>query len=225
MKKSFHHYFFLKTLRIIQLVVFSFFYELKIFAARNSESEPEKNKIDMEIMCYHNKALSNAVISNEASGFTLLELLIAMFIISISLSWGVYHWEKYQNRLHLQSAVNNVLSFMERQQAQANYLNQNRTLWLMSGQSWCLVSSITQISDCDEGDGARVYSPYDDVLLVSSTTNRIDFYGVRNTAMPANFILANSAGEISVIISGRGRIRTCSDTISQLPHCEGIKKP
>ncbi|AYA42121.1 prepilin peptidase-dependent protein [Xenorhabdus nematophila] len=168
----------------------------------------------MEYECIHQK-----------NGFTLLELLIAMLIISISLSWGLYHWGKYQHRLHLQSAVNNVLSFMEREQIQANYLNQDRTLWLINGQFWCLVSSVIQISDCNEGDGIRVYSPYDDVLLVSSTTDRIDFYGVRNTAMPASFTLANSAGEISVIISRRGRIRTCSNTISQLPNCEGIKKP
>ncbi|MDX7987100.1 prepilin peptidase-dependent protein [Xenorhabdus sp. 12] len=163
--------------------------------------------------------------NNEQSGFTLLELLIGMFILSISLSWGLYYWGKYQNRLRIQSAVNNVLSFMERQQALANYLNQERTLWLVSGESWCLVSSVTKVSDCEENDGEQLNSPYDDVILPSSTTNRIDFYGIRNTAMPASFILANSADEISVVISGRGRIRTCSNTMSQLPNCEGIKNP
>ncbi|MBI6548865.1 prepilin peptidase-dependent protein [Xenorhabdus lircayensis] len=183
----------------------------------------------MAITCTGNKQRDKAVRNKEIkireqSGFTLLELLIAMFIISISLSWGLYHWGKYQNRLRLQSAVNNVLSFMERQQALANYLNQDRTLWLVMGKSWCL-ASVTKIADCDEGDGERVNSPHDDVFLTSSTTERIDFYGVRNTAMPASFILENSAGEISVVISGRGRIRTCSNTISQLPNCEGIKNP
>ncbi|MDX7990486.1 prepilin peptidase-dependent protein [Xenorhabdus littoralis] len=172
-----------------------------------------------------NRSVNNAINSYEQSGFTLLELLIAMIIISISLSWGLYHWGQYQNRLRLQSAVNNVLSFMERQQALANYLNQERTLWLVMGQSWCLVSSVTKLSNCDDNDGERVISPHNDVFLASSTTERIDFYGVRNTAMPASFILANSAGEISVVISGRGRIRTCSNTISQLPDCEGIKNP
>ncbi|PHM39893.1 peptidase [Xenorhabdus mauleonii] len=161
--------------------------------------------------------------NKQQSGFTLLELLIGMFILSISLSWGLYYWGKYQNRQQLQSAANNVLSFMERQQALANYLNQERTLWLVLGQSWCLVSSATKISDCDEHDSERVNSPHDNVVLASSTTDRIDFYGIRNTAMPASFILANPAGEISVVISGRGRIRTCSNTISQLPNCEGIK--
>ncbi|PHM72134.1 prepilin peptidase-dependent protein [Xenorhabdus kozodoii] len=162
---------------------------------------------------------------NNHNGFTLLELMIAMLIISISLSWGLYHWGKYQNRLHLQSAVHNVLSFMERQQALASYLNQNRTLWLIIGQPWCLVSSVTQITACDEGDGERVYSPHEAVFLSFSTTDHIDFYGIRNTALPASFTLVNPAGDINIILSGRGRIRTCSNTLSQLPQCEGIKNP
>ncbi|MBD2781036.1 prepilin peptidase-dependent protein [Xenorhabdus szentirmaii] len=183
------------------------------------------------------RAKCHAVNNRASLGFTLLELLIVMLIISVSLSWGGYHWGQYQNRLRLQSAVNNVLSFMERQQALANYLNQERTLWLVAGQSWCLISSDTRQSDCSDGnnnDGnnsnggnngnsERVTSPHHDVFLSSSTTERIDFYGVRNTAMPASFILENAAGEISVVVSGRGRIRTCSNTISQLPGCEGIK--
>ncbi|KLU14432.1 peptidase [Xenorhabdus sp. GDc328] len=162
---------------------------------------------------------------NNSNGFTLLELMIAMLIISISLSWGLYHWGKYQSRLRLQSAVHNVLSFMERQQALANYLNQDRTLWLVTGQPWCLISSVTKIVACDEGDGERVDSPHEDVFLSFSTTDRIDFYGIRNTAMPASFMLANSAGDMSIIVSGRGRIRTCSNTINSFPNCEGIKTP
>ncbi|MDE9516772.1 prepilin peptidase-dependent protein [Xenorhabdus bovienii] len=168
-------------------------------------------------------ATKNGGSINGQSGFTLPELLIAMTLISMSLSWGLYHWGQYQNRLRLQSAVQNVLSFMERQQGLANYMNQERTLWLVIGQTWCLISSVSRISDCHEGEGERVNSPYDDVFLASATSDRVDFYGVRNTAMPASFVLANSAGEISVVISGRGRIRTCSNNISQLPNCEGIK--
>ncbi len=146
-----------------------------------------------------------------------------MLIISMSLSWGLYHWGKYQSRQNLQSAVHNVLSFMERQQALANYSNKDRILWLVTGQPWCLISSVTKIADCDEGDGERVDSPHEDVFLSFSTTDRIDFYGIRNTAMPASFTLENSAGKIRVIVSGRGRIRTCSNTINSFPNCEGIK--
>ncbi|PHM36677.1 prepilin peptidase-dependent protein [Xenorhabdus innexi] len=160
---------------------------------------------------------------NKQNGFTLLELMIAMVIISMSLIWGLHSWGNYQNSLHLQSAVQNVLSFMERQQALANYLNQERTLWLVAGPPWCLVSSVTKSSDCDEGEGERISSSHDDVLLASATSHRVDFYGIRNTAMPASFSLANAAGEISVVISARGRIRTCSNHLSQLPDCEGIK--
>ncbi|WP_084728588.1 prepilin peptidase-dependent protein [Xenorhabdus khoisanae] len=181
------------------------------------ENCPENSLLN----CKVNRRLN----SPEQSGFTLLELLIAMLIISISLSYGLYYWGQYQNRLRLQSAVHNVLSFMERQQALANYLNQDRTLWLVMGHSWCLISSVTKVSDCGAEYGERVNAPHGDVFLTSSTTERIDFYGIRNTAMPASFILANSAGEISIVISGRGRIRTCSNTISQLPDCEGIKNP
>ncbi|WP_340609008.1 prepilin peptidase-dependent protein [Xenorhabdus bharatensis] len=161
--------------------------------------------------------------SDKQNGFTLLELLVTMVLVSMSLLWGLYSWRNYQNSQHLQSAVQNVLSFMERQQALANYLSQERTLWLVAGPPWCLVSSVTKSSDCHEGEGERVSSPHDDVFLASATSQRIDFYGIRNTAMPASFALANAAGEISIVISGRGRIRTCSNNLSQLPDCEGIK--
>ncbi|OTA19855.1 peptidase [Xenorhabdus beddingii] len=172
-----------------------------------------------------NRSVNSKIKSPEQSGFTLLELLIAMLIISISLSCGLYYWGKYQKRLRLQSAVHNVLSFMERQQALANYLNQDRTLWVVMGHSWCLVSSVTKIAACSEGERERVNSPHEDVFLPFSTDDRINFYGIRNTAIPASFTLANAAGEISIVISGRGRIRTCSNTMSQLPNCEGIKNP
>ncbi|WP_231398142.1 peptidase [Photorhabdus temperata] len=126
----------------------------------------------------------------------------------------------HQERARLQESVQKVLTFIARQQSMANYLNKEVVLWLKTGKEWCIALSRSALTDCDFKNVEGIKSSYQDVVISSATKEQIEFHGIRNTMMPASFILANSAGEISVIFSSRGRVRSCSNNkFNSIPAC------
>ncbi|WP_350304711.1 prepilin peptidase-dependent protein [Photorhabdus viridis] len=153
-------------------------------------------------------------------GFSLLELMIVIVLISIFSLWGIQKWSDYQERARLQESVQKVLTFIARQQSVANYLNKEVVLWLKMGKEWCIALSKSALADCDFENVEGIKSSYQDVVISSATKEQIEFHGIRNTMIPASFILANSAGEISVIFSSRGRVRSCSNNkFNSIPEC------
>ncbi|WP_051690866.1 prepilin peptidase-dependent protein [Photorhabdus australis] len=153
-------------------------------------------------------------------GFSLLELMIVIVLVSIFSLWGVKEWSNHQERTRLQESVQKILTFIARQQSLANYLNKEVVLGLKTGKDWCIVLSNTASVDCDLTNIEGIKSPYQDVVISSATKEQIAFHGIRNTMIPASFTLANSAGEISVIFSSRGRVRACSNNkFNSIPAC------
>ncbi|WP_434526964.1 prepilin peptidase-dependent protein [Photorhabdus asymbiotica] len=153
-------------------------------------------------------------------GFSLLELMIVIVLVSMFSLWGIQKWGNHQERTRLQDSVQKILTFIARQQSLANYLNKEVVLWLRTGKDWCIALSNTVSVDCDLENIAGIKSPYQDVVISSATKEQIAFHGIRNTMIPASFTLANSAGEISVIFSSRGRVRACSNNkFNSIPAC------
>ncbi|OWO81052.1 peptidase [Photorhabdus luminescens] len=154
-------------------------------------------------------------------GFSLLELMIVIVLVSIFSLWGVQEWGYHQERARLQDSAQKILTFITRQQSLANYLNKRVVLWLKIGKDWCIALSNPVLADCDLENVEGISSPYQDIIISSATKDQIEFHGIRNTMIPASFILANSAGEISIIFSSRGRIRSCSNNkFNQIPACD-----
>ena len=58
---------------------------------------------------------------------------------------------------------------------------------------------------------SRCFAPYTNVYLSVSTTGELSLGGVRHTAGAAHLVLSNSAGRLRVVLSGRGRVRLCSE--------------
>ncbi|MBC3214007.1 prepilin peptidase-dependent protein [Serratia fonticola] len=154
-------------------------------------------------------------------GLTLIELLIVMVLAGMLTSWGVSQWHHYQQTLRLEQTAQQLLAFLTRLQADANWHNRNALLWFRPGKIWCIGSG-PQVASCT-AVANRVFTPeHLDVELQGYTQKEMGFYGVRNNAQAGHILLGNPAGRIRLVLSAKGRLRLCSEetAILSLPLCE-----
>jgi len=154
------------------------------------------------------KTLSN--IDDRQRGMTLIELLAAILIAGMLTGWGVGQWRYHQQALRLEHTAQQLLAFLLRLPADANWRNRTTLLWFKSGTPWCLGGGVPP-PDCGSAEGP-VFSPfYRDVALSGYTDKEIGFYGLRNTAQAGHIQLSNEAGGLRLVLSARGRLRLCSE--------------
>lgn len=152
---------------------------------------------------------------------TLIELLIVMVLAGMLTSWGVSQWHHYQRALRLEQTAHQLLAFLTRLQADANWHNHNALLWFRPGKAWC-VGSGPQVASCGVA-ADRAFTPeHLDVELQEFTQKEIGFYGVRNNAQAGHILLGNQAGRIRLVLSAKGRLRLCSEEIAirSVPLCQ-----
>ncbi|WP_125258634.1 prepilin peptidase-dependent protein [Dickeya lacustris] len=148
------------------------------------------------------------------NGFSLPELMLVLTVIALLTGSGLYHWQAYRQLLQLEQQARQLLGVLTGIQAQANWRNQTLSLWIKSSaQAWCLVSTESS-TDCDNPASVVYYRLHQDVALQESTSPRVVFYGVRNAAQSGHLTLRNPAGKVRLVISGRGRLRLCSEAFS-----------
>ncbi|MCX2959255.1 MAG: prepilin-type N-terminal cleavage/methylation domain-containing protein, partial [Serratia symbiotica] len=81
---------------------------------------------------------SDLNIDNCQRGMTLIELLVVILIAGILTGWGVSHWHLYQQALRLEHTAQQLLAFLIRLQADANWRNRTALLWFKTGDPWCI---------------------------------------------------------------------------------------
>jgi len=141
-------------------------------------------------------------------GFTLPELLFVLVIVGI-LSLGALHgWQRWQQRQQLRDTAQQLQGFLQRLRAQANWQNQDRVLWLMPGERWCLGSGPKPNAGCERGKRLQFVAPYPEVNA-TSLRGEPGFYGRRNMAKAGSLEFGNASGRLRIIISARARIRLC----------------
>ncbi|WP_431225704.1 prepilin peptidase-dependent protein [Serratia sp. L9] len=143
-------------------------------------------------------------------GLTLIELLVVMVLVAMLTSWGISQWQHYQQTLRLEQTAQQLLAFLTRLQADANWRNRNALLWFRPGEPWC-VGSGTPVAACNE-QADWVFTPeLAGVELQDFTQKDMGFYGVRNNAQAGHILLSNPAGRIRLVLSAKGRLRLCSE--------------
>ncbi|HAT5011665.1 prepilin peptidase-dependent protein [Serratia marcescens] len=156
----------------------------------------------------NDNTLSN--IDDRQRGMTLIELLAAILIAGMLTGWGVGQWRYHQQALRLEHTAQQLLAFLLRLQADANWRNRTTLLWFKNGTPWCLGGGVPP-PDCASAEGP-VFSPsYRDVVLSGYSGKEIGFYGLRNTAQAGHILLSNDAGGLRLVLSARGRLRLCSE--------------
>ncbi|MEZ3499598.1 prepilin peptidase-dependent protein [Pantoea sp. KPR_PJ] len=141
-------------------------------------------------------------------GFTLPELLFVLVIVSMLSLSALQGWQRWQQRQQLWETARQLQSFLLRLRAQANWQNQDRVLWLLPGDRWCLGSGPKPSGSCERGKTLQFVSPYPDVN-VTGLRGEPGFYGRHNMAKAGSLTFSNASGRLSLIISARARIRLC----------------
>ncbi|MFI8417459.1 prepilin peptidase-dependent protein [Serratia sp. NPDC078593] len=142
-------------------------------------------------------------------GMTLIELLVVIVLASMLTGWGVNQWRQHQQALQLEQTAQQLLAFLTRLQADANWRNRAALLWFKTGERWCIGGGHEPTS-CTTAAGWFFVAPFSDVLLHDFTGKEMGFYGLRNNAQGGHIELGNSAGRIRVVLSAKGRLRLCS---------------
>ncbi len=155
----------------------------------------------------------------------MLELLVVLTIVALMAGGGLHGWIQYQQAIRLEQSAQQLLDFLSRVQANAYWHNETRTAKLIpQGELWCMVAGQNekQAEDtCRENHPRQFVRRTQNVVLEKFTSNVFTFFGLRNAAQAGHISLSNSAGQLRLIISVRGRMRLCSESqaVLAIPLC------
>lgn len=155
----------------------------------------------------------------------MLELLVVLTIVALMAGGGLHGWIQYQQAIRLEQSAQQLLDFLSRVQANAYWHNETRTVKLIpQGELWCMVAGQNEKQaeeTCRENHLGQFVRRTQDVVLAKFTSNVFTFFGLRNAAQAGHISLSNSAGQLRLIISVRGRIRLCSEeqVVLAIPLC------
>lgn len=155
----------------------------------------------------------------------MLELLVVLTIVALMAGGGLHGWIQYQQAIRLEQSAQQLLDFLSRVQANAYWHNETRTAKLIpQGELWCMVTGQNEKQAeeaCRENHPGQFVRRTQDVVLAKFTSNVFTFFGLRNAAQAGHISLSNSAGQLRLIISVRGRMRLCSEAqaVLAIPLC------
>ncbi|EPL9571699.1 prepilin-type N-terminal cleavage/methylation domain-containing protein [Providencia rettgeri] len=151
-------------------------------------------------------------------GFTLVEILIVLFICSLTVFSGLHYWEKYIEQQRLIDTARQVSEFIYHHVKEGIYLNRHQTLSVSLGKAtWWM--SIKDANTRQEV-GKITSDKFQGVELAKSTRTFVDLYGKQGTSRAFSFQLKNKNDAISVYMSALGRVRTCSyHSVAGVPKC------
>ncbi|WP_101048451.1 GspH/FimT family pseudopilin [Macromonas nakdongensis] len=156
-------------------------------------------------------------------GLTLLEALMSLSILAILTSIGIPIAKHLQQNMQLKGAAEALTSELRHAQSesvkrQAGFSVNFRT----NGDTWCYGYSIDISCDCtvptscsiDNLEQVRRHHQYPGVRILPSVSgNRFSFQPRRGTVTAGSVTLTASNGkQLRVVVSGLGRIRTCTPT-------------
>ena len=137
---------------------------------------------------------------NKQSGFTLIELIVIIAIVTIFAGIAVPNFLSYMPKYRLNGAARQVMGDLMAARMQAVSQNTTVTVAWVSNHEY-------KISTADEEKTVDIQTNYRDVTIVKEFSD-IGFYS-RGTASPRSITLTNSTGlekKVSVAITGRVKI-------------------
>lgn len=154
----------------------------------------------------------------DEQGFTLIEILVVLFLCSIVALPAFYQWQQQVKRLQLIDAARQTAEFIYSNLMEGIYLNQHRIMTVsFTSKEWHLVVT-------DAGTAQQISQfkgeKFERIELKHASRQSIHFYGRQGTSSPFRIELNNESDQISVIISSAGRVRSCSPQIlAGVPKC------
>nr|ELR5113295.1 prepilin-type N-terminal cleavage/methylation domain-containing protein [Providencia stuartii] len=154
----------------------------------------------------------------QEKGFTLIEILVVIFICSLVLLPALYGWQQQQQRTRLIDAARQVAVFIYSHLMESIYLNQHRILLINNAQGdWAVT-----IKDAVTNQQIAILSSakFNNIGMKSAARTSVDLYGKQGTSQAFRIELINDFGQMTVFMSAAGRIRGCSNKkIIGVPRC------
>ena len=151
-------------------------------------------------------------------GFTLIEILVVLFICSLVILPALYNWQQQLQRFRLTDAARQAAEFIYKHFMEGVYLNQHRTLSIAMHQDNGRLTVRDVVTNKELGK--HIVTDTEGVDISNATRTLINLYGKQGTSSPFSIQLQNSHGKITIIISAMGRIRVCSNQyIVGVPRC------
>lgn len=151
-------------------------------------------------------------------GFTLVEILIVLFICSLTVFSGLHYWQKYIEQQRLIEAARQLSEFIYGYVKEGIYLNRHQILLVSLGKTnwWISIKD----ANTQQELGKITSDKFQGVELAKSTRTSVDLYGKQGTSRAFSFQLKNKNDAISVYMSALGRVRTCSyRSVAGVPKC------
>ncbi|AKJ43082.1 prepilin-type N-terminal cleavage/methylation domain-containing protein [Pragia fontium] len=165
-------------------------------------------------------------LSDGQRGMTLMEILFVIAIMAILSTSGINSWQGYRQRILLEQTSAGLLAFLSRTQSAANWHNQTYLLTLgRRGNRYCLrAGQSASGSECASDIGLIFLLPDNSFeIALNQSEIGLGFYGLRNTAGAGHIVLSNVAGRVRLVLSAKGRLRRCSESIDgHQPYLPGI---
>ncbi|MCW8107371.1 hypothetical protein OPS25_02500 [Alteromonas ponticola] len=161
-------------------------------------------------------------------GYTLVQLMVGISIISILLTAGIPSFAEFQRRQELRQILLQTKQLISEARHIAIVHRKNITVVVDTGDRWCigattdLTCDCQQITGCQINDIAFTLTAKNNDVVLSESRNRVGtkivFTASYGTAYGfATTLRLNSVmGVGKVIINNLGRVRMCTDTASAL---------
>ncbi len=157
-------------------------------------------------------------INNSQKGFTLIEILVVLFLCSLVILPGLYSWQQQLQRHHLIDTARQVSEFIYSNLMEGIYLNQHRILSINQGRgNWSLVvkDAVTQ-----RERNKLTAEMFKGIEINKVTRTSVDLYGKQGTSRAFSISLTNKNEQITIVMSAVGRIRGCSSQLlAGIPRC------
>lgn len=155
-----------------------------------------------------------------------MEILLVIAIMAILSTSGFNGWQNYRQRVFLEQTSANLLAFLSQVQQRANWHNETYLLRQSTINGQYCISYIRDVSNtgCFSDIGLTFIFPDSNFTLdITQSEIGLGFYGLRNTSGSGNIIISNDAGRVRLVLSSRGRLRRCSESINgHQPYLPGI---
>ncbi|ENU1225438.1 prepilin-type N-terminal cleavage/methylation domain-containing protein [Providencia rettgeri] len=151
-------------------------------------------------------------------GFTLIEILIVLFICSLVMLSGLYQWQQQVERQRLIDAARQISEFIYSQMMEGVYLNRYQILSVKVGVGdWQL---LVKDANNNQEVGKLTAERHRGIELWKASRTSIQLYGKQGTIRAFSVGLKNQYEQINIYISSLGRIRSCSHKkMTGVPKC------
>ena len=144
-------------------------------------------------------------------GYTLIEMLLVLMLTAVVALASGHVWHHYQQHAQLERAATQIADFLLRLQLSASRGNHTCRVSVTPGGNWSISACLMPTDGSPPVALGRLDSPVDDIRLGGSQFDYLTLTGTRNTATAGHLTVCNAAGRLKIILSGKGRVRICSE--------------